>query len=112
MVNGRSHLGGSAEGFPPNGDVFGPTRHSAAGSAERISRIPTSPPAEVLEALDKAARVLEELASRGLGLHFEYDDATSQLHVQVTNGEGKVVREISPSTLLDIAAGVDPRMTA
>ena len=100
MVNGRSHLGGSTEGFPPYGDVSGPTRHSTAG-----------PPAEVLDALDKAARVLEELASRGLGLHFEYDDVTSQLHVQVTNGEGKVVREISPSTLLDIAAGVDPRMT-
>jgi uncharacterized FlaG/YvyC family protein len=51
--------------------------------------------------------VLEELASRRLSLHFEYDDALNQVRVQVTNAEGKVVREIPPSTLLDIAAGIE-----
>jgi hypothetical protein len=106
MVNGRSHLGDSTDGSPPHRDVSGAAPHPAAGRGEPTSTIPASPPADVLEALDTAARVLEELASRGLGLHFEHDDATGQLHVQVTNGEGKVVREISPSMLLEIAAGV------
>jgi uncharacterized FlaG/YvyC family protein len=66
----------------------------------------------VLDALDNAARVLEELASRRLSLHFEYDDTISQVRVQVTNEDGKVVREISPSTLLEIAAGGEAKKAA
>ena len=106
MVNGPSRLGG-LEGPTPFREVAGRVQGPGAFHLERSPAIPATPPPEVLEALDNAARVLEELASRRLSLHFEYDDTTNQVRVQVTNGEGKVVREIPPSTLLDIAAGVE-----
>jgi hypothetical protein len=106
MVNGPSRLGG-LEGVPPFREAGGRVQGPGAFRLERASAIPATPPPEVLEALDNAARVLEELAARRLTLHFEYDEAVNQVRVQVTNEEGKVVREIPPSTLLDIAAGVE-----
>jgi hypothetical protein len=106
MVNGPSRLGG-LEGPTPFREVGGRVQGPGAFRLERASSIPATPPPEVLEALDNAARVLEELASRRLSLHFEYDDAINQVRVQVTNEDGKVVREIPPSTLLDIAAGIE-----
>lgn len=105
MVNGPSRLGG-LEGPSPFREAGGRVQSPGAFRLEQASAIPATPPPEVLQALDNAARVLEELASRRLSLHFEYDDAINQVRVQVTNAEGKVVREIPPSTLLDIAAGV------
>ena len=106
MVNGPSRLGG-LEGPTPFREDAGRVQGPEAFRLERAVSIPSSPPPEVLEALDNAARVLEELASRRLSLHFEFDDAINQVRVQVTNAEGKVVREIPPSTLLDIAAGIE-----
>jgi FlaG protein len=111
MVNGPSRLGG-LEGPTPFREAGGRVQSPEAFRLERAPSIPATPPPEVLEALDNAARVLEELASRRLSLHFEYDDVRNQVRVQVTNGEGKVVREIPPSTLLDIAAGVEPAKAA
>jgi uncharacterized FlaG/YvyC family protein len=103
--------------------VFGPTRLGLDGSsaARDVSRprvqdvskadwphvsIPASPPPEVLDALDTAARVLEELASRRISLHFEYVEGTHEVKIQVVNeSDGSVIREIPPDGLVDIAAG-------
>lgn len=104
MVFGPQHLG-----LDPAGalrDVQrGRAQSAAAARAGSSASIPATPPPEVLEALDAAARVLEELASKRISLHFEYDDRVNQVRVQVVNGEGAVVREIPPSVLVDIAAG-------
>jgi hypothetical protein len=72
---------------------------------ERAIALPPTPPAEVLDAIDTAARVLEELASKRLSLHFEYDDEDNRVQVQVTNADGKVVRTVPPTELLEIAVG-------
>jgi hypothetical protein len=111
MVNGPSRLGG-LEGPSPFKSTDGRVQGPGAFRLERAPAIPATPPPEVLDALDNAARVLEELASRRLSLHFEYDDTINQVRVQVTNEDGKVVREIPPSTLLDIAAGIPTQKAA
>ncbi len=84
----------------------------AAQTFELPASVPATPPVDVLEALDTAARVIEELASRRLTLHFEYDEERNHVRVQVTNDEGKVVREIPSSELLDIAAGIQVQRAA
>ena len=106
MVNGPSRLDGP-EGPSPFRESGRRVEGAVAFRLEQASAIPATPPPEVLDALDDAARALEELASRRLSLHFEYDDAINRVRVQVTNEDGKVVREIPPSALLDIAAGAE-----
>ena len=106
MVYGPSPLGGLGGPTPARDVERMRVQPPATDRFELSSAIPSSPPAEVLEALDTAARVLEELASRRLSLHFEYDDRANTVRVQVLSEDGKVVREIPPSALADIAAGV------
>jgi uncharacterized FlaG/YvyC family protein len=106
MVYGPSPLGGIGGPAPARDVQRDRVQPSATDRFDLSSSIPSSPPAEVLEALDTAARVLEELASRRLSLRFEYDDSRNQVHVQVMSEDGKVVREIPPSALADIAAGL------
>ncbi len=105
-MNGPARLDG-LEGPSPFRESGGRVEGAGAFRLEQASAIPVTPPSEVLDALDDAARVLEELASRRLSLHFEYDEAIDHVRVQVTNEDGKVVREIPPSTLLDIVAGAE-----
>jgi putative nucleotidyltransferase with HDIG domain len=68
------------------------------------SGLPGSASPEVLEALDAAARVLEELASKRLGLHFVRDEGSRSIHVRVLGRDGRVVRYVSPAWLLAAAA--------
>lgn len=105
MVFGPSQVG--LDGAPPVPDARGRTQRAAATDADRaLTTIPATPPPEVLDALDTAARVLEELASRRIALHFEYNDAAHEVQIQVVNeDDGTVLREIPPGALLDIAAG-------
>ncbi len=108
MVFGPSRLGleetAAVRGAPP-----GRAQNVAAPRTDEVSTsIPVTPPAEVLNAVDTAARVLEELASRRISLRFQYDDEANQVRVQVVDeNDGHVVREIPPSVLLDIAEGSD-----
>jgi len=84
-------------------------RGRSQSTAARTDSVPTpisvTPPPEVLEALDTAARVLEELAAKRIRLHFQYGDQSNQVRVQVISGDGKLVREIPPSVLASIASG-------
>jgi uncharacterized FlaG/YvyC family protein len=105
MVFGPSRLG--LDGAQQVRDARDRTQSAAGSDTDRtLTSIPATPPAEVLDALDTAARVLEELASRRITLHFEYNDAAKQVHIQVVNADdGTVVREIPPGALLELAAG-------
>jgi hypothetical protein len=105
MIYGPSPIGPGDHTPPVRGAQRVPAQSAAVFELERAIALPPTPPAEVLDAIDTAARVLEELASKRLSLHFEYDDAHNKVRVQVTNAEGKVVRTVPPSELLDIAAG-------
>ena len=70
--------------------------------------IPSTPPPEVLADLDRAAQVLHELSRRNVALHFEVDKESRKIHVQVLDGNGKVVREIPATRLMDVLSGSPP----
>ena len=69
--------------------------------------IPASPPAEVLNALDLAQRVIEEITRSGTSLHFEVENTTvgMRVHVQVRDSSGELIREIPPSRLASVLGG-------
>jgi flagellar protein FlaG len=75
-----------------------------AGSGEPF---PASPPPEVLDSLDTAGRVLQELEAARIDLHFEIDGsgASKRVHVQVRDADGRVVREIPAGHALDVMSG-------
>ena len=69
--------------------------------------VPSSPPAEVLEAMDAAGRVARELHANGRELRFvpPQDGAGGRVRVEVRDLDGNVLRTIPPSELLDVATG-------
>jgi len=71
------------------------------------SEIPSSPPAEVLDAVDAAGRAVRELHAQGRELHFvpasESDDG--RMRIEVRDLDGNVLRTIPPSQALDVATG-------
>jgi flagellar protein FlaG len=83
-----------------------PVRRVSSVSGDKPDAgIPSSPPQEVLDALDTAANVLRELAQRRVEMRFEFDERANQVHVEVRDGEGNVVRQIPATRALDILAG-------
>jgi hypothetical protein len=64
-----------------------------------------TPPAAVRQEFEVAARVIEELSSRQVNLHFEVDHRAGKVRVQVLNGDGAVLREIPARSLLDTLSG-------
>lgn len=51
-------------------------------------------------ALDAGARAAQDLARRGVELHFEVDHG--RIRIQVRDGQGRVIREVPPGRLLDV----------
>jgi hypothetical protein len=108
MLEGINPLGGQTQ-------VNGPSRKAvdrgeavfrvAAPQQEQDFGFPATPPPEALAELDKAARVLDELSTKQVNLHFEVDDSSQNIHVQVRDAGGKVLREIPATKLLDVLAG-------
>jgi hypothetical protein len=68
--------------------------------------VPSTPPPEVLEHLSRAAEVLRDLEARQIDLHFEVGD-DKQVHVQVRDSSGTVIREIPASQAIDYMTGND-----
>ncbi|HMJ01657.1 MAG TPA: hypothetical protein VK506_01875 [Conexibacter sp.] len=79
----------------------------AAGGSDAAAlssgEIPASPPAEVLEAMDAAARVARELHEQGRELRFTTGE--DGLRIELRDLDGNVLRTIPPSELLDLATG-------
>jgi hypothetical protein len=69
--------------------------------------VPDGPPAEVLDALDAAARVLDDLRTKQVNLSFsvEGEGGVKRVRVEVRDASGELVREIPPRHLLDLLAG-------
>lgn len=87
-------------------------RTAAAGDARDTAdlssaEIPSSPPAEVLDAVDAAARVARELRAQGRELRFvpASESGDGRTHVEVRDLDGNVLRTIPPSQALDVATG-------
>jgi FlaG protein len=67
--------------------------------------IPDVPPPDVLREVQEAGRRAEELWNARRELHFQVDDDTGRVVVQVRDLEGHVIRTIPPSEALDIMSG-------
>jgi hypothetical protein len=71
------------------------------GPAE--TKIPKTPPAEVLHALDRAQQVIADLASKNLEIRFAVNDG--HVRTQLVDDEGRIVQEIPVRHGLDVLAG-------
>ena len=49
--------------------------------------------------------MIAELASRQVNLHFEVDQGTGKVRVEMIDGNGQVIREIPTQRLLDTLSG-------
>ena len=91
----------------------GPRASRDAGTTGGVDRValssgdvPASPPPEVLEAMDAAARVARELHEQGRELRFASGE--DGLRIELCDLEGNVLRTIPPGELLDVASGSLP----
>jgi hypothetical protein len=83
------------------------TRVERTAAATAAAPIPRTPPSEVLEALDVAQRVLQELSRSQTTLKIDLENGPGgrRLHIRVLDGNGELVREIPPRRLAAVLAG-------
>jgi hypothetical protein len=71
----------------------------------RSDDIPASPPPEVLEAIARAHEAYERLEAAGRHVHFDLDEVSGRLAVELTDASGTALRTLAPRTVLELAAG-------
>ena len=91
--------GNEAQGASPSA----PARLFAVGTPAD-DQLPDLPPAEVLDALDTAARVLNELDRKQVSIRLEQDGTSQAIRAHVSEAGGGE-HEITPGTLLNVLAG-------
>ena len=96
---GRDNDGNQVYGARPSS----PAKLFAVGSPAE-DQLPDLPPAEVLDALDTAARVLHELDRNKVSIRLEHDTHTNQIRAHVGDAKGSV-HEVSQAALLNVLAG-------
>jgi FlaG protein len=84
-------------------DLARATKSAPADTA--IVALPQSPPEEVRDAVGAAAARAAELRSQNRELHFEKDEHSGRVIIQVRDLAGNVIRTIPPSSALDIMSG-------
>jgi hypothetical protein len=77
---------------------FSPTR-------VRSDDIPASPPPEVLDAIARAHEAYERLEASGRHVHFNLNEASRRLVLELSDASGTPLRSLSPRTVLELAAG-------
>jgi hypothetical protein len=70
-----------------------------------IGGIAAEPPPDALREVDRAAARAEELWNEKRELHFEMDEKSGRVVVQVRDLDGNVIRTIPPSEVLDVMSG-------
>jgi hypothetical protein len=105
MVDGLTpiegnHVAQAARGTAPSGP---PKLFLVKTPAE--DQLPDLPPAEVLDALDAAARVLDELDRKDISFRLDHDPSENRIRVHVGDGAAGTEREIPAGRLLNILAG-------
>jgi flagellar protein FlaG len=70
-----------------------------------IEPIPANPPQDLLDDLDTAARVLDDLDEKNVDLKLAVDDKTGRVHVELRDADGQVLRRVPASQALDLLAG-------
>jgi hypothetical protein len=66
---------------------------------------PAVPPREVLDEVDKASEIAHKLAADNRELHFEMDEKSKRVIIQVKDLDGRVIRTIPPSEALGVMSG-------
>jgi hypothetical protein len=105
MIEGLTPLGPTERPAPVRrtAPVHEPAK---TGTVERaLDPPPSTPPAEVLEALDHAQKVLADLESKQVSLRFSVDESSSKIHVKVVDGEGRTIREVPATQALEVLSG-------
>jgi flagellar protein FlaG len=72
-----------------------------------ISEFPSSPPPVATAAVDAAYERALDLAASDRELHFELDDETGRVRIQVRDLDGNVLRAIHATDALDVLAGAE-----
>jgi hypothetical protein len=67
-------------------------------------RPPEWPPQRVWREVDDAAQVWDDLREQGCQVHFELDEESGRLAIEMRDLEGNVLETLSPSDALAIAA--------
>lgn len=83
------------------------TRRPAAAvpKATTPEPVPASPPPDVLDGLDTAARVLGDLDSKGHALRLRVDQDGGRVSVEVLDASGRTVTVLPGHQALDLLAG-------
>jgi flagellar protein FlaG len=100
---GHFNLPAPAEG--PRRAAGGGQFALSASRGEAAADIPATPPPEVLREVELAGRRAEELWNARRELHFDVDDESGRVVIQVRDLDGHVIRTIPPSEALDIMSG-------
>jgi hypothetical protein len=104
MIHGLPPIEGTPSGMDTRRvRPSGPPKLFIVG-ADASDQLPDLPPAEVLDALDGAARVLDELDRKSVQFRIDHNTSTNTIHVHVDGGGGHE-REIPAQRLLNILAG-------
>jgi hypothetical protein len=73
----------------------------------RDGDIPASPPPEVLDAIARAHEAYERLEASGRYVHFNLNEVSGRLAIELTDTSGTPLRSLSPRTVLELAAGAE-----
>jgi hypothetical protein len=79
--------------------------HFSRSTRVRSDDVPASPPPEVLDAIARAHEAYERLEATGRHVHFDLDEASGRLALELTDASGTPLRNLSPRTVLELAAG-------
>jgi hypothetical protein len=77
----------------------------ACSGRVRCDDIPASPPREVLDAIARAHAAYERLEASGRHVHFDLNEVSGRLAIELTDASGTPLRGLSPRTVLELAAG-------
>jgi hypothetical protein len=78
---------------------------ASAAPAVALDTLPTSPPREVLDQMESAAQIHDQLSAQGRELRFARDAQSGRTRIEVRDRGGNVLRTISPAQALEVAAG-------
>lgn len=107
------------DGVAPNPRVYGAEADARAAPPVALGGIAaqmplssdTAPPAEVLAATEQAAQHYDVLRAQGLEVVYGHNCATGAVTAELRDSGGAVVRTLSPSEALALAAGEElPRL--
>jgi hypothetical protein len=97
------------EGNQRNTQATAGAREAASAKLFAVStpasdQLPDMPPAEVLDALDTASRVLNELDRKQISIRLEQDPGSKTVRAHVTSADGSE-HELDSAKLLNVLAG-------